>query len=407
MLLNLKTNSTGWVYRLKKDELIQRLTVHGADTTGTVEQLRKRLCGIIRSNINMVDPADPNPKPIPSTSAGSSNMAERNTDRPPTPTNTPKSANLGDVEWLIRQQMHNMGAPVHAEPDANPGIQPHDAAVAPPPGELPGIPPALPPFDAVAADTIRKWNIKFEGGTDAHGFLERLEELADCYQVPRDQIPRMLPEKLHGQALEWYRNYRGNWTSYEDFAADFRKFYLPRQHHDKLEEEIRRRTQGTRENGRDYALHMLTLYRRLGPTPPETQLSRIYGNLRVDVRLQIKRREFTTLAELLDLIDVYENLLKEMPRTPNHLMTPPPAKPRPAPIAEPGSGNLVLARPGNQATAGFNRATSCWRCGQDGHTRYNCPNARIPLCSYCGLRQAKPHLCHCQAGNDQRAPVPE
>ena len=59
----------------------------------------------------------------------------------------------------------------------------------------------------------------FDGGTDHMAFLERAEELQEHFPI--------LPEILTDKALEYYRNNRALWYSWDDLVEDFRDFYLP------------------------------------------------------------------------------------------------------------------------------------------------------------------------------------
>lgn len=283
--------------------------------------------------------------------------------------------------------------------------------------------------DAEVMEIVRKWNIHFDGAGDPYEFTERMEELATCYFVPRDRLPHTLPDKLRGKALEWWRNNRDTIHTWEDFITAFRAHFLTRRFRTRLQDEIRKRTQGPREKGKDFVTSIQTMFRHSGHANHEEELERIYENLRTEYRLYIRPQDFDTLPELLQLIEQYEDLIREHPRTSNHVIQNEPTVVSPrilpqrndtstaetrhiTPIHQPTHHN-PFSRPqnvlnptdqSNANTPAFDRNLDCWRCGQRGHSRFRCSNARIPMCSHCG-RTENPRNCPCQSGNGQRGPT--
>ncbi|RZC40381.1 hypothetical protein BDFB_012852 [Asbolus verrucosus] len=126
--------------------------------------------------------------------------------------------------------------------------------------------------DLNVLNQVRKWNVTFDGKADAVAFIERVEELADSYQIPNGQLLRALPEMLRKQVSLWYRNNKQQWNSWYDFLADFKSYYFPTEFHDDLEEEISRRMQHENESGKDFLVHMQTLIRKHGRYSKEREL---------------------------------------------------------------------------------------------------------------------------------------
>lgn len=54
---------------------------------------------------------------------------------------------------------------------------------------------------------VRKWGLSYNGG---RAFIERIEELAEIYNVLLKQFPRIMPEFLRDRTLIWFRNNSGN-----------------------------------------------------------------------------------------------------------------------------------------------------------------------------------------------------
>lgn len=357
---------TSWLYSLKKEELIDEAANRQLDTSGGVDELRKRLSDFIKTNEF-------------GEASGNTNAETKVVDPPP------QLVPLADDIFRQRMAEHQL---------QNPRPPPHNPV------------PHHEPTDAEVLEIVRKWNVHFDGGNDAFEFLERFEELATLYNVPFDRLTRNPPDKLRSRALEWFRNNRDTFLSWQNFKDEFQNYFLSRRHRMKLEDDIRRRTQGNREKGKDFVTSMQTLYRRIGQIPVVDQIERIYENLRTEYRLYIRRQDFRTLSELIVFIEQYEEIMREQTRHTSHGIDDGPSFSRstqkiqrpttPPPPSATTSSNPFKLPP-------WNRETDCWRCGQRGHTRHRCRNAYIPLCSLCG-RQGNPRQCPCLSENEQRGP---
>lgn len=158
---------------------------------------------------------------------------------------------------------------------------------------------------------VRKWNLKFDGGSNPISFLERLHELIDAYSITTDDIIKVLPELLHGPALLWQRNNRMLWRNFSDFKSDFEMQYLPPDYKKTLTEEIHRRTQGDQESIKQYAVALCTLMRRKGDYTESETVDRIYTNMRPEYKFYVRRTDFNSLRELIRQAENYENYLRE------------------------------------------------------------------------------------------------
>lgn len=163
---------------------------------------------------------------------------------------------------------------------------------------------------AELCNIVRKWNLRFDGQRDAISFMERLHELIEAYGIRPDSILKALPELLKDQALLWQRNNKDLWNTFTDFERDFESQYLPPSYKLRLDDEIRRRTQGDQELVKQYVVAISTLIRRRGGYSETERLERIYMNMRPEYRLYVKRKDFTTIGELVRLAEEYEACLK-------------------------------------------------------------------------------------------------
>ena len=229
-------------------------------------------------------------------------------------------------------------------------------------------------------ETVRKWNVSFDGKSDAVMFLERLEEARTGYDIPNNQLLTAIPELLRGSAILWYRNNRENWITWDDFVKSFRGFYLPTDYQLQLAEEISKRVQKTGERGRDYIVELQTLMRRHAGLSKEERLFRLYKNLQPEYRQYIRRKDFNNVDDLLRQVEEYESLQKEI---------------------RPNTARLATVHTVTTPKPQFNQAT-CWRCGQRGHVRKHCRNPRVLFCSRCRKPGVLSMNCPCP-GNPNRA----
>lgn len=173
------------------------------------------------------------------------------------------------------------------------------------------------PFDSPLNDVakvcnqVRKWNLRFNGNQDPVSFIERLNELAESYDVLPDLLLKALPELLTGEALFWYRNNKLFWTTFDDFLISFEEQYLPPDYRQNLEAEITRRTQGENEPVRKFIVALTTLIRRSGGFSNHQLLNRLYSNLRPEYKLTLRRDSFQSVSELIRLAEGYESYVRE------------------------------------------------------------------------------------------------
>ncbi|XP_067612946.1 uncharacterized protein [Eurosta solidaginis] len=221
-------------------------------------------------------------------------------------------------------------------------------------------------------NTVRRWDVHFTGGETLYDFLERIEELAECYSIPLDRLLPTLPETLRGKALQWFRVRKAEIPSWAQFRTAAEQFFLPRRHLHQLEDAIRQRRQQGREKAKDYILTMQTMIRQHPIMSRENYLERIYDGLRVEYRLFAKRSEFRTIEELMELTDEFELLQLEATRQ-----------------------SRQTAHSLSPLTEEYSREESCWRCKERGHMRHQCRKARRLFCSRCGRDNVMSRDCRC------------
>uniref|UniRef100_A0A1Y1KP35 CCHC-type domain-containing protein n=1 Tax=Photinus pyralis TaxID=7054 RepID=A0A1Y1KP35_PHOPY len=254
---------------------------------------------------------------------------------------------------------------------------------------------------AELCDKVRKWGVKFDGRTDPLSFLERLEELQACYQLSDNDLLSALPELLKDKALLWYRNNKILWIEWNDFIQSFKLQFLPPRYQYKLEEEIRNRLQHNNENASDYATALLTLMRRHGKMQATDQLERIYENLRVEYKYYVRRQDFKTLTELLQLTGEFEALPDQ--RTIFQRSSSPAPRVRFAETNQPGKNQPTATDIKQTSSTGtkfsetgiYRNNLTCWRCGEKGHTKFQCTGKFKLFCGRCGREGILARECPC------------
>lgn len=186
-----------WVYYLNRDELVRYTTEFELESSGTVDELRRRLASFIQAQ--------------GSESSLEARFIELETQHP-----RPITPRLGD-QLVLPGSSGVSAANQTMEQKKNP-VDTHRNE------EQQTYAMYQPASHTNIMDRVRKWGLKYDGGKDPLSFIERVEELADCYEVSRDSIPRALPELLKDKALVWYRNNNRQWQEWEAFKRDFLKF---------------------------------------------------------------------------------------------------------------------------------------------------------------------------------------
>lgn len=249
-----------------------------------------------------------------------------------------------------------------------------------------------------SVEQIRKWNVTYDGSRNLLEFLEQVEELSATYGIPDDELVPCVPMLLRDKAIHWYRNNQRTWRTWNEFKDDIRHFFLPVDIERQLEEDIRNRTQGPNESARDFVTSLQTLVRRYGKMSYHSELDRIYNNLRPEYRKYIRRREISSVNELIRLVNEFEMMLVQEKAY----------KPPPSSLVE--TDNRKHKEPRNQSLAAienkinnpYSRSECCWRCGQRDHMRNNCKNPPKLFCSWCGLRDIMTFNCKCPESENYR-----
>ncbi|XP_065361937.1 uncharacterized protein LOC135955515 [Calliphora vicina] len=290
---------TSWAYSLKREDLVKYLSQVGKDATGNVDELRKRFAKFLTTDhtedemkdlLELQSKHDAINNPAPLSPGSTLQIPVAATYIPPTsPVKMETPNKTGDTSEAA--MILPIPLPSHNEPQRAPSES-----------------------RIMVVELVRKWGLKFDGGRDPLGFIERAEELAKMYNIDLDQLPLVLPELFKEKALVWLRNNNRHWTKWSLFKKDFYRFFLPTRYFEKLEDEIRKRTQHAREPFKEYVLALQDLMRHADLSEAQ-KLERIFRNAQPDYQWYIRRKDFTTLDDLLQLADDLESIPTNTPQS--------------------------------------------------------------------------------------------
>lgn len=370
------TIRVGWVYGLRKDDLNKYLAEFGLEVEGTVEEQRRRLAMFLVE------------KHEPERISRLLELQARH-ERAATPNKeVGTQVDPPDVKTPVGSLLFVPGADGDLERLEFPSGTPRSSTQE---GGTPGVRlevPKMPSKDTVdlrgIADQVRKWGLIFRGDRQPWEFVESLEERADMYGIPVDSMVKVMPEVLSGRALVWFRNNRRPWVDWQHFKQDFLRFFLPPRFLENLEDEIRRRRQKPREGFKDYMLAMQELLRHSDYSEAQG-LDRIFRNALPEYQWYIRRKDFSSLAELLEMAEDLEGLPTIQSGVKEH------------------HRRIDPCEEVSHTAAPFDPRSACRRCGQMGHFAARCRNGQVLFCWDCGRRDVRTiQCCRKQTGNESR-----
>ena len=227
---------------------------------------------------------------------------------------------------------------------------------------------------AKVIDQMRKWGLHCDG-KDVYGFLERLNELQQAYDFTDQQVLHVFAELQRNDTQLWYRNAANDIRTLSELKKSLRAFYLRPSEQRNLDRQILARRQTPNEPIRTFVTDSLTLMRRHGVFNLEQQLHILYYSVKTEYRLYLKRRELTSINDLIHSEQDLDETQQQVSRT------------RSQPIPAPPSGGIMTV-------TAYNRRDCGRRCKQRGHSRYNCKNQPKKF-SHCGKDDVLSRDCNC------------
>lgn len=260
---------------------------------------------------------------------------------------------------------------------------------------------------------VSRWKIQFDGQSSVTNFLERIEELRVSRGVSKEQLLTNAPELFTKEALIWFRTQ--HFSSWDDLTERLKETFLPYDYEFDLMEEIRKRTQGSKERVITYVAAMENLFYKLGPNiPPEwTRVKLIRRNLLPYLQTQLALSSIETIPELVRHCRAVEETIvrtqKYVPPPTNYrqLLEPELAYHKPPQAVT--YGPQVSATHMDNTTKPIETtisqdtgeiSVSCWNCGKTGHRFRKCTERKRIFCFRCGNAGVVANSCSkCQSKN--------
>ena len=142
-------------------------------------------------------------------------------------------------------------------------------------------------------------------------FLARLEDCRVLANLSEEEVLSSLSELFTDTAATWYRNEKEKWATWQDFLTAAGRWYgTTKRYQQRLVAEANSRTQGVDEASRDYITCLIAILRKISPPPSlDQQLDQLIRNLRPQLQAMVRRNDFRTVEELLELaVDAEQTL---------------------------------------------------------------------------------------------------
>lgn len=254
---------------------------------------------------------------------------------------------------------------------------------------------------------VSRWRLQFDGESSVTSFLERVEELRLSRNVSHEQLLRSAVELFTKDALLWFRTQ--HFSSWSDLVDKLKRDFQPYDYSLDLWDEIRKRTQGSKERVVTYVAAVENLFNRLGSGKPEekTRVDWIKRGLLPHIQSQLALQVVQTVPELIRLSRMVEETIIRTER-----FCPPPTNVRG--LLEPDlayhkpPSNTVHNLPScstvqvgknfssevfvQEEQSGLNLPL-CWNCGKRGHRFKKCSEPRKIFCYRCGLDKVVAKSC--------------
>lgn len=275
----------------------------------------------------------------------------------------------------------------------------------PAPGHSAAVTPVSPNYSSISHVPVWKWNVFYSGDTKESltDFLERISELRVARNASYSELFSSAVDIFRGPALIWFRNIKHTVHDWFELEKLLRDTFLPSDYYEDLLSEIKKRTQGEKENVTLFIAQMQGLFAKLSPIPEESEQIRIIRrNLLPYFLGQLSLHDISSLSEL-------SSLCKQLDETRIHIENYRPPSRRvdkvmevslacSFPISEDGNENSQVCEvnPSSSICSTPNSTYSrivCWNCRSNGHRYNQCKQTRIKFCFGCGNQGVTKSSC--------------
>lgn len=257
---------------------------------------------------------------------------------------------------------------------------------------------------------IASWNITFNGeSSSVMEFLQRVEEIRLSRGVSTSRLYKAVPELLRGTALNWYRS--ETIECWEEFVKKLKAYFLPYDYEFTLQDEIRKRSQGSSEKVIVFIANMQNLFNKLTTKPSEaTRVALIRRNLLPYIQRALALQSINTVEQLTKLCrSVEETSIRAQQYNPpstsyKTLLEPQLAYHKPVTAQQPATYNYKNHEQNSSRIASVDDSRTrikCWNCNEIGHSFRKCKLPRQKFCFKCGFRNVISRECPKCQGNDR------
>lgn len=157
----------------------------------------------------------------------------------------------------------------------------------------------------IQIDTLLdKKNIKFSGKSseDPEDFLKKLNDAARSLALSKIDIFKNLSSVLTEDAADWFDVRKSQWNNYDDFIYAFMRFYGKQDPQEKYTQQAKNRRQAKGEDMLSFVTAMMKIFSKFEPQLNLSfMLDMTYDNLHLDYVRHIKRSQFRSFEQLLDI----------------------------------------------------------------------------------------------------------
>ena len=238
------------------------------------------------------------------------------------------------------------------------------------------------------------WKVSFSGDPkeDIFDFILNLNDIQESKGLSDGSMLKALPNVLYGKAKRWFRTNR--FTTYRDVLEGLREEYVKSNYQRLLKEEIRLKTQGSREPIGEFISGLRTLFSRvIPPLSEQEKLNIIVDNLHPNYGRKIHYDNVSSIEDVLAKGRRIEAINSKLamykpPRKAEECLQPS--------LAWTGDRKSLLTK--NIKSVVATSTFACFNCKDPSHGFNDCPKPRTgKFCYRCGLEDVTMDDCrHCK-----------
>lgn len=164
---------------------------------------------------------------------------------------------------------------------------------------------------AIVGDLIKNPKTFKGNQDDVHKWIEDIEHLLEIAQIADPIRLNLISYSLRGDALEWFKNNRSLFTSWEVFVKELKSAFASSFHGELAFKKLESYTQGANQSIRSFFNEILKLCKEADSTMSETtKLKTLLYKTKPSIQFEVRKRKPTTTSEFLQYAKEAEELLQ-------------------------------------------------------------------------------------------------